>query len=208
MCSTGGCPYGFLSVHVLSLWFRGLYHYSLVNIHRVRSSAYIEHNDRFMRASAASAAPRMYVSRDPTVVYYGLMGIVLGASDALAAVLPYSPADSYLLSILAIYLSKGRKRVFGILALVYCAATHRLPFAHELVRVTCLSLSVACVHLHFPRCYMCLRVLVTAVTALAYCTIPCVSLLRSVPPVLLVRLMLFSFDACPVAMLIITSTLV
>ena len=206
--SDGACVLGLLSAQLLSMWFIALYRFLLPNIHRSAPGAYIQHNTEFMKKTAASAAPRIYVSRDPTVVYFGTLSVVLGLCDAFSAILPHTSADRFMLCIIGVLISRNYLRGIAVLSLMYCIATEPIPYAHEMLRVLCLALSVGCSHLGLSNWYTVVRTTVMIICVSLYCPMPCMSVMRAVPPVLLIQSALFSWSASLTVIVIIASILV
>lgn len=195
--SSGKCAYGFVSAQLLSVWVLAVYRHCVNYMHRSDPGVYVEHNTSFLAESTASAAPRQYVLRERTVVYFGTLSIALGVSDALVAVLPHTSADNYVLLVFAIALGKGGSRLLGVAAMMYCVAVHPLPLAHEMLRPLCLVLPILCANICLPRAHSVLRVTVCATTALLYAAGPCTSIVRAIPPAMVVQGSLFALGANP-----------
>lgn len=182
--SGGACAYGFLSIQLLSVWAVAVYRYCANYMHRSKPEAYTEHNSVFLAESTASTAPRQYILREPTVVYYGTLSVALGVSDALLAVMPHTSADNYVLLALAISMSGGMTRLLGFSSMVYCLVLRPLPLAHEMIRPLSFALPMLCCNMSLPRVHRMLRFVACAVTALLYSPGSCTSMLRAIPPAL------------------------
>lgn len=206
--SGGTCAYGFVSAQLLSVWAVAICHHCVNYFHRSDPSVYVEHNSAFLAESTASAAPRQYVLREPTVVYFGTLGVALGVSDALVAVLPHTSADNYVLLVFAVALSKGAARVLAMCAMVFCAATHPVPLAHDMLRPLCFVLPIACANMNLPRAHCVVRFAVCAITAVLYAPGPCTSPVRAIPLTLLAQWFLFRWGANPSITFIIGGLLV
>lgn len=173
-------------------------------MHRCTGADYGEHNRLFIAESSASAAPRSFVSHDPAVVHVGIVALALGLCDALAAILPHSTGDNYMLALLAVLISPTRKvQLFSALCFFYVAGTRPVPHAYGMLRVFSLSFSLVCANIYFPRKYAIGRVLVSIVAAMVYCPAACTSLLRAVPPVAMLHAFRRSYS--PAAVFIIAS---
>jgi len=196
-----------VSVQVLICWFGFIIGDCLPVLYRRASEIYSDHNSTFMTESSASSAPRAFVSHDPAVVHVGIVTVVLGICDALAAVLPASSGDSYMLTAIAVLLSPTRGvRVISMLSFMYVVATLPLPHAYGMLRMFSLLFAIMCANVYFPRKYAAVRVLVSVVTAISYVpTAACTSPMRAVPPVALLYLSLYYGSASPTATLIIAA---
>ena len=76
-------------------------------LYRVRPGNYADSNAEFVVQASASSAPRMYVSKDPTVVHVAMLTTLLGICDALSAALASSAGDAIVLACIALLLSRG-----------------------------------------------------------------------------------------------------
>lgn len=155
----------------------------------------MEHNTAFITESTASAAPRQYILREPTTAYVGTLSIALGISDALLAVLPHTPADSYVLLLFAIVLGRGNVRLLGVAAMIYCVVQYPVPLAHEMLRCMCFALPLLCANMDLSVVPTMLRIIASAVTAISYASGPCTSILRAIPPASVVHTLLFVIGA-------------
>jgi len=203
--SDGKCGYGYASVQLSVLWLGHLYVSCLPSLYSVQPQLYVDSNSDFMCSSAASAVPRLYVSKDPTVVHMVMLTLLLGVSDALAATMPPNAADASLLALCAVIISAGLARRLSIIAFVYSVLTHPYPGAQSMVRVLSLALSIACSNMHLPKLYVIGRCAVAILVAVLYTYGPCTAWLRAVPPVAVLHLGLTTFRARPVVVLIIAS---
>lgn len=174
-------------------------------LYRVRPGNYADSNAEFVVQASASSAPRMYVSKDPTVVHVAMLTTLLGICDALSAALASSAGDAIVLACVALLLSRGVWRRVAALVVVYKLVTHGVPAAPDLLRGMSLAMGMACSTMHLPRIHEFARAAISIITVMQLSYGPCTNGLRAIPVSVLVSLALHHFRAQPVGLLIITA---
>ena len=202
----GTCVYGLISVQVLSLWMHMLFDGCIPTLYRCSTSRYVDHNAEYVKEHSVRAAPRLYVAHESTPGHVGFVVLLLGMADAASAVLPYTSGDKYMLGFAAVYFAPFKwLRVLCTLALMFIVATSEPPHVWGLIRVSCMLVSLLGSNMHLPCKYVVWRLLASCGFALAWCSAPCVSLLRAVPVAGLAAWWLHQCGANPSMLFIIVS---
>jgi hypothetical protein len=203
--SQGTCAAGYAVARVSLLWFEHLVRTCVAPLYRVRPGSYVDSNAEFVVQASASSAPRMYVTKDPTVIHVAMLTVLLGICDATSAALPSSAGDAVVLACVALLLSCGVWRRVAAMVVVYKLAMHGVPGAPDLLRGLSLSMTMACSAMHLPRIHELARAAISIIVVIQLSYGPCTNGLRAVPVSVLVTWALHHFRAQPVGLLIIAA---
>ena len=113
---------------------------------RVDSTAFQDHNKKFVQQCSDTYEPRQNVLGVPPVSYVVLVHILGGVCEALAVVLPSSVGDAYVVLLLLWIVCDKRGRFVASAALMTVIITLGVPPAHGFVRMISCVAAVLCQH--------------------------------------------------------------
>lgn len=207
LASRGACPVGWCSVQLLVIWLTYLLKATRSVRYAVHPEMYVETNSEFVTNSTAAAAPRLFVSKDPTVLHLVFMTLLLGVCDALAATIGPADTDAFVLAAVSCVFAGYWRRVGACVAL-YKVAHYGLPSAHALVRIGSVLFALLACNMNLSRAHIMCRFAISSLLVMQVSpSVHCTSWLRAIPPLLALQAGVQSYRGNVPAILIIAAIL-
>jgi hypothetical protein len=210
LASRGSCPFGWFSVQLASLWVAYLLKATRSVRYSVRPEMYTENNSEFVLNSTAAAAPRLFVSKDPTVLHLTFVTLMLGVCDALAATIAPADTDAFVLAALSCLFAGHCKKVraAGICVVLYKVAYYGLPGAPALLRICSVLFALLACNMNLSRAHIAGRFAISSLIVMQVSSsVQCTSWFRAIPPLLVLQAGVQSYRGNLPVILIITAAL-